>query len=303
MQIKIYADIVFFINLIMDFLIFYIVSRLSLNKAKISRIFLGSLFSAFTYCLIIFIPKLGMLYNYFSSFIILSISVYIIFGRLNIKKFIRLIFYSYISAFTIGGLSSALFYYTNTKNIIGNMLGVSIEHFSFKILIISICSVYIIIKFFVEFIRKILVLKQSFYDVTIFFNNNKVNIRTLLDTGNNLEDPISKNPVLVVEFRSIKKLLPDKIQLLFYEKREKDINNILKEIDDTNIKEKIRIIPFKSIGEENGILLGFVPDKIQIDKENHTLELNNIVIGIYNVELSSNGDYQGLLSQEILQIN
>ena len=64
---------------------------------------------------------------------------------------------------------------------------------------------------------------------------------------------------------------------------------------------KLRLIPFKSIGNENGILIGFKPDSISVYLENETKEIKGgHNSAIYNNKLAQDEQYNGLLHPEIL---
>ena len=59
--------------------------------------------------------------------------------------------------------------------------------------------------------------------------------------------------------------------------------------------EKMRVIPFHSIGKENGILEGYEVDKIEIEYNAEKRELNKVMIAVFQGKLSSKGEYQMIL--------
>lgn len=301
MQAHIYVDIVFFVNLIMNFLIFWICSKLIKEQTKTFRILIGASIGSIMYCIIIFIPIFRNFYGFFSAIIILTFSLLATFGKTSIKKFLILIFYSHMVAFMVGGMSVALYHYTNITDIFGNILGFTANYFSFRTLLLSVIISYIIIKLCAIYIQKIVIMKQCFYEVKIFLGSTSTNILTLVDTGNSLSEPITNSPVIIAEFKSIKEFLPPSIQLLFYEQRENDISSLIDNISECEIENKIRMIPFKSIGKKQGMLIGFKPDKVEIINKDTTKEIKDVIIGIYNFNLSTNGGYQGLLNPRLLE--
>ncbi|MCL2611593.1 MAG: sigma-E processing peptidase SpoIIGA [Defluviitaleaceae bacterium] len=289
MQIVLYADMVFLINFIMDFLIFFVVAKLAKKKIKIIRLILGSFVAALTYCILIFTPILRNYYNFFSSLVVLSLGIIVVFGVKNFRQFLKLMVLSHISAFAIGGLSIALFYYTNITGILGEMLGFTIEYFSFKILLTSSCIIYIITKLSLKAIHNFALRKQCFYDISIFWEDKEVSIKTLVDTGNTLCDPITNAPVIVAEYNHMKNILPE------------NFNEFSIFGDDYELAKKFRLIPFKALGTENGVLIGFKPDKINIYKEDkNTITIEEVIVCIANLTLSQKGEYQGLLNPIIL---
>lgn len=299
MHLYIYADVVFLINFFMNSLIFWIVSKLIKEEVKNYRIIIGASLGSIIYCIIIFTPMLRNFYNFFSAILILVISLLATFGLVSLKKFAKLVFYAHMVAFMVGGMGIAIYHYTNIVDIFGNIMGGG--YFSFSTLALSAAISYMIIKLGSLYVQRMLIMKQTIYTVKIFMDDISVDILALVDTGNSLTEPISRSPVIIVEFKSIKSFLPPKMQLLFYEKRENDLSVITDSISQCKMVNKIRIIPFKSIGKENGTLIGFKPDKIEIVDRESTIEIKDVFIGIFNLNLSVNGDYQGLLNPKMLE--
>ena len=80
---------------------------------------------------------------------------------------------------------------------------------------------------------------------------------------------------------------------------EKIING--EDIDLGEYLPKIRLIPFTSLGKENGILLGLKADNIIINLEENDVSIDNVIVGIYNGVLSKNNKYKALIGLELLE--
>ena len=295
MQIEVYVDILFLINFIMVYFIFFIVNKLIKSKISLKRLAFSSFFATLLYILtIIFIPFSNILSIFIVSLIFI-ISIIIGFKPKTIKYFFKIFLLVNITSFCIGGGSIALFYYINLNSVLNNLLDFTIQHFPLKILIISIISTYIIIKLFLSWYKKIFIKKQSFYNITLYKNNTNVSLNALLDTGNNLKEPITKKPVIIAEFIAIKPILPEKLKIIFYENQEDDLNKLLT-LDNTA---DIRFIPFKSIGKKSGLLIGIKIDKLEIHTENKII-LKDAIVAISNFNLSNDNFYNALLNPELL---
>ena len=142
---------------------------------------------------------------------------------------------------------------------------------------------------------------DMFCSIEIFFEDKSIKVKAIIDTGNMLKDPITKDPVIVVEKSVLYKLIPYKILDDLDQILGGDSNNELYEDKNIEYMSKFRVIPFSSLGRENGLLLGFKADKVitYIDEEKE--ELKNIIIGIYNKKLSKKDKYNALLGLEILE--
>lgn len=131
-------------------------------------------------------------------------------------------------------------------------------------------------------------------NIKVIIDEKSIKTKAIIDTGNFLKEPITKTPVIVLEKNILTEIIPEKI-----------LNNLDKiiigsELDIEEFSSRIRIIPFKSLGKENGILLGFKADKIIIEMEENTITTSNIIIGIYDGCLNKFGKYHGLVGMEII---
>ena len=63
---------------------------------------------------------------------------------------------------------------------------------------------------------------------------------------------------------------------------------------------RLRLIPFTSIGKKNGLLVGVRADAIKVIIGKKDIEHKNMVIGIYQDRLSKEDKYQLLIPCEIL---
>lgn len=74
----------------------------------------------------------------------------------------------------------------------------------------------------------------------------------MLDTGNMLKDPISGESVILLEKQKLCEILPSSLL--------ENMENILGGEFGTNqseqYKTKLRIIPFTSVGKQNGMMIG-----------------------------------------------
>ncbi|NMB43589.1 MAG: hypothetical protein GX995_05615, partial [Clostridiales bacterium] len=129
----------------------------------------------------------------------------------------------------------------------------------------------------------------------LYFKDKSLVLRGLLDTGNNLYDPIFGKPVNVIEYSSIIKLLS-----------EEDADYIKKIIDNnqgltvSNNSLNVFMIPFKSIGRKNGLLPAIKIDKLEIIKGNDTIYNENVLTGIWTGHLSKQGKYQLILHRDLM---
>lgn len=286
MQIEIYADIFFAVNFIMDLLIFWTVSKFIRGKIYFYKIFLGALAASILYCILVFV--FSLYYNIWIALLVLIIAVIITFRPKKILPLIKLIILVHIVAFTIGGMTTALFYCIDFSSFLANMFSFKFENFSLKILIVSTCIAFLFVKLFVGYIKRNIISKQIVYGVDISLGKSNLVFNALVDTGNSLHNGLTGNPIIIAEFDVIKNIFPDEIKLAIYER---DFEKLcLSSI-------KFNFVPFKSIGNESGVLICFKPDYLKILVENEKI-ISDAEVGICNFCLSDS--YHGLINPDLI---
>ena len=263
--------------------------KLNINKI---RILLASIIGG-TYAVISFMSILEE-YSSITLKVALSISmVYLSFYPKNVKILFKQLLIFYLTSFTFGGVAFALLYILKPQDILmknGLLLGT----YPIKIAFLGGILGYIILNISFKIIKGKISKKDMFCEIEICINDKNVIIKGMLDTGNLLREPITNAPVIVVEATSLENVIP--IQIL------RNVQAILKG-EEVIIKEKeympkFRVIPFTSLGKQNGILLGIKSDYIILNEQNR---INDVIIGIYEKSLTKSGNYTALIGLDILE--
>ncbi len=132
--------------------------------------------------------------------------------------------------------------------------------------------------------------------LTLDINGNSVNIHAIIDSGNLLKDPITGASVIVVERNKLEEIIEKNI----LDNLQKIISGEYEVIGNEEYISKFRLIPFSSLGKQNGMLLGFKPDFAEVEFDGSKKSLDNIVIGIYDKNITKNEAYTGLVGLDIL---
>jgi len=225
--------------------------------------------------------------------IILSFTPY------RFKDFFRLIGIFYLITLVFGGAGFALFYFTSFNGIVSNGI-FYMTNISVKNIFISCGIGYILIQFCWGYIKKQLSKEKILMNVRIKINDEIVDIKGIVDTGNSLTDPISKYPVIIVEYNAIKSLLPVELKDIFLNNHVFNFEQVVEQLSDSNWITRSRIIPYQALGTENGMLVGFKPDNVLIHDDKHNRDIKEIIVAIYNKKLSKTGDYMALLHPDLI---
>jgi stage II sporulation protein GA (sporulation sigma-E factor processing peptidase) len=227
--------------------------------------------------------------------VLLSIAIIsIAFNPKKLKELGKELMIFYLTSFTFGGVAFALLYFVKPQNILlknGTLIG------TYPIIIILTGGIagFIMIVTAFKNIKGKLSKKDITCDVMLIIDLKKVYIKAIIDTGNFLKDPITKAPVIVVEKTALYEALPKEL-----------LDNLEHLITGTDINldeymAKIRLIPFTSLGKENGILIGLKTDLVKVNYDNKEFYVQNAIMGIYNGHLSKNDKYEALIGLDMLE--
>ena len=290
-----YADIVLLENLCINYIILLITGKILKSEIKVLRLVLASVIGGI-YAVISYIVSTKALISVIIKIFISLIMIKISFNSKSIKQIIYEIITFYLITFGLGGCVFAIMFSFGNTNIIiknGTLIGIS----SVKILIIGIVFGSMIITKTVKIIKNILKTNSVYGRIRIKINNKEIETSAMLDTGNLLVDPISKIPVVIVEKNKLKNIISEDIL---------NISNFigggkkLNTVSDEYIS-KIKLIPFSSVGEENGMLVGIKADEMIIELDNRKYITEDVIVAIYNKKFETKGNYSALLGLEILE--
>ncbi|ONI38685.1 hypothetical protein AN639_07335 [Candidatus Epulonipiscium fishelsonii] len=278
----IYIDVLFVINLIMDFYIFF-VAKLLLNKpVKIKNLIVASTIASILYCLSIIWPFLQELPCNLYYFILPIISIIYLFEPITIKEFFKVYVINFFSAFIIGGLSFNIHY------LVGG-------HFIVPIISGSIITFIIFISF--ESIRRKVLMLEYEANLDFRIENSLINLTGIIDTGNTLYTMFSKHPVIVVSLDKVNNYLNYEIQELVRNlETAKNIEEVL-----INRPRKVQLIPFESVGCKSGLLVGIEVKDLKIIKGNKTYLHKSSIIGLCSTPVFKDDKYSVLIHPDLIK--
>ena len=260
----IYIDEYFLINFYIDLLVITVAAKIRNTKIKIVRILFGALTGAIYSCVsILFDIKNGII-ELFITYIVMSfIITWISFGFIGKEHLSKNIVVLFVTTFIFCGIINGFF----TKNIIKN---------NFELIVVATLTAFASMGLNRLF-RSNLVANGHFCDVVIIEGNREIRVKALVDTGNSLFEPISKRPVSVVR------------------------NNIADKLKIDNIDEKgAFVIPYRSVGKADGILMGYRADKMKIIYNDKTVMVDKPILAVYKGFFSDKNEYDMLLHPKII---
>ena len=186
----------------------------------------------------------------------------------SIKKAAKQSGYAWMIALTSGGIFMILKQYLSNLWLIG-----------------AILTVLCLWTFYQKLGKNLINRQGGFYEVIFSWNHKNVSVCAFLDTGNFLYEPISHLPVSILEEEAFLRYFHHSLEELIKEHQ----------------MDKIRLIPYRSIGKEDGIMNGILVTDLKIIKEKQRIEVPYAVIAISKVPLSKWDHYEMLLHPDLIK--
>lgn len=295
----IYLDIVFLENVIMNYIIIFATGVVIKTQIKHLNIIIASTIGA-AYTIVMYLNILPIYSNFFMKILLSLVIVYIGLKPKNIKAFCKNLVMFYLVSFVFGGCVFALMYFVKPQ-LASIKNGVFVGVYPIKIALLGGIVSFVILQICFKMVKNKLTKKDMIYEIEIIIDKKSVKLNGLLDTGNLLKDPITGNPVIIVEHNKLYKIIPaevlDNIQKIIGG----DTDELIKNEKFKTVISRFRVIPFFSIGKQNGLLLGIKADYINIVLDEKTESVNNVIIGIYDKSITKNNLYSAIFGLDILE--
>lgn len=295
----VYLDIIFVENILMNYIILFatlIILKVK-NRGQQIRLFASSVIGS-SYAIIVYLNIIPIYSNIITKIVLSIVMIYVAFNPQNVKQLLKQLLIFYLTSFVFGGCAFALIYFIKPERVKMNN-GVFVGTYPIKVTLIAGIIAFIITQIAFKINKIRLDSKNTFINIKIYYEEKILEVKALLDSGNMLKDPISGMPVIIIEKEILHKIIPEEI--LNY------IENIVggeEQKEKTEVKKylsKIRMVPFMSIGKENGMLLGIRIDKVKIETEEINIEKDNVIAGIYNQKLTKDNKYNALIGLNLLE--
>ena len=293
----IYVDVVLLENLCMNYIILFGTGYIIRLKIKHLRILLSSLIGAI-YAILAYAGIFPMYANIFVKIVLSICMVYIAFYPKNIKGMVKELIVFYLVSFALGGCAFALLYIVRPQDIFMKD-GVYIGTYPIKIALLGGIVGFIITYIAFKVVKTRMTKNELIYDMVIKIKDKELTTKVMLDTGNMLKDPISNMSVVLVEKSILYPILPKEL----LENSKNILGGDFKENEYINneYRTRLRIIPFTSVGKQNGMMLGIKVDEIKIITDVDEVINDNAIICVYEKEFSKRKKYFGLIGIDLLE--
>ena len=282
----IYVDTLFLLNAMVDYLLLLASARLAGEPLARLRFLLGAVLGGL-YAVSIFLPGLSFLARPPCRLAAAVLMVLAAFWKS--RRLLRqvVIFFALSCAFGGGVLAIALL--GGRGLALSN--GVLYSGMDLKIVLLSAAGCYGALTLIFQRTGRHTAASGELRPVRLTLGERQVSLTALVDTGNTLTDPATGRPVLVAEADCVEELLPPGIRPSSADLR--DPAGALERLEDP-WRRRFRLLPYRSVGVDRGLLLAVRVDQVQVGEEDR----GPMLAALSPTPVSDGGGYRALLGAD-----
>ena len=282
----IYADTLFFLNALVDYLLLLAAARLAGEPLRRWRFALGAALGG-GYAVAIFLPRLGFLAHPLCRIASAALMLLLAYG--GSRRLLRqgVLFVALTCAF--GGGVVAIGLLGGTGLSLGG--GVVYSALDLKVVLLSAAVCYGVLTLVFQRLARHSAASGELVDIKLHLRGRSVSLTALIDTGNTLADPISGRPVMVAEGERVSALFPRE-----YRPSPADLRDpaaALTHLGTGEWRVRFRLLPYRSVGVERGLLLAVRVDGLELDGQGR----GPVLVALSPTPVSDGGGYQALIGR------
>ena len=260
----VYADVLVVVNLFVNYALLLCSSLILKNRISNIRLLAGAAIGS-AYGLVIFLPEIPIYFELPMRIAVSAAIVLAAFGYRNIRRFLRCFFTFLAVTFAFGGIMLVLWVTVAPVGMIYNN-GTVYFDINLSVLAISTVACFAIVSLISRLIARKAPI-NSVYTLTVTNCERMISGTALCDTGNSLVESFSGYPVIVGEYDTLIRILPQSV-IDYYE-------NPSACADASNL----RLIVCKTVADV-GVLPSFRPKSVEVVSNDRRIKTDEVYIAV-----------------------
>ncbi len=302
----VYIDLIFAANLLIDGILLWLTGWLVKLKVSWWRLILSALVGAL-YVVMMFVPELSFLYTFLIKFGLSVVMLWIAFGFRSLQSYLRALGAFYMINFAAaGGIVGVHYLLQSSGDIWNGILFTSSggQAYRLKIGFWFVLALLPLVLLLFKLIQSSKVRRERLEtyigEVCVEIEGVSVSCPGLLDTGNRLNDPLTRIPVMVMEASLWEGHLPAS-----WKGRLTEISSdkLLLEADGQSFawQDRLRLVPYRGVNRGASLMLALKPDLVTIKLGEETFFSKRVLIGLDGGTLSGDGAYRAVIHPDLTQ--
>ncbi|MBU5210979.1 sigma-E processing peptidase SpoIIGA [Heyndrickxia sp. FSL K6-6286] len=297
----VYMDVIWLLNFIVDVMLLWITAIIMKRPISKWKLLLGGLIGSLLIVMSL-TPLSAYAGNPFIKLLFSFVMVFTVFGYKRFKYFISNVLTFYFVTFLTGGILIGVHYFIQFDfQLQSSVLLASVRGFgdpiSWLFILFGIPIAWYFSKKRIETFEITTIQFDQLVDVMVEINGVSIQVKGLIDSGNQLYDPLSRQPVMIISTQSFRNQLPTEI----IEATEHSENFLQGKTElPSEWSERVRFIPAKTVSKGNQLLLAYKPDQMIIQKDHESWNVQKALISFSNHALSSEDVFQCIVHPKML---
>lgn len=299
----IYLDAVWVLNFFLDMMLLMLTKHLAKVKASGIRLIFGAFVASLLVPLSFFFPN--TFFTTVTGKLIFSIIIILCtFGFYTVFRIFKILFIFYFITFAIGGGLIALHFLfqhpiaISSSGLLTFQTGYG-DPVSWIFVIIGFPLVWLFTKKRMDKHAIEKIQYNQLYPVTIQINKQSYSTMGYIDSGNQLIDPLTRQPVVICDETFLKQWFTDEDWLMLRNAHENlEFNHV-----PTTWEKRLYFVPYQGVNGQREFLFAIKPDKLIIAYEEEHITVSRVLIGIQFAHLTKDESYRCLLHPQIIQLS
>lgn len=297
----IYLDLIWILNFGLDTILLLLCATVLKRQFKWWRLCLGGFIGSLI-VLLMFTQFSDIMLHPAVKILFSLIMVLVAFGYKRLRFFIENLLTFYFSTFVVGGGLVGIHFLFDQQYLLVDEMVSTQPQFGDPISWLFVCLGFPILAYFskarVEDMKMKNITFDQLADVKISLNGVEIHTKGLIDSGNQLVDPLTKTPVMIVAATLLEEVLPSSLLQL-----SKNVQSFSHDEDiDHDWYARVRFVPYRSVGQSNQLLLALKPDHVTIVHNSQEIHVEKVLVGISHTTLSVEGQYESIIHPKLLVI-
>ena len=280
----IYVDTLFLLNTLVDYLLLLAAARLAGEPLRRWRFALGAALGGL-YAVAIFLPGLGFLSHPLCRLASVVLMMLVSYG--GSRRLLRQGVLFVALTFAFGGGVVAIGLMGGTGLSLGK--GVFYSALDLKVVLLSAAVCYGVLTLVFQRLARHSATSGELVNIKLYLGENTADLTALVDTGNTLTDPVSGQPVVVAEGERLGQLFPQGKRPSLVDLR--NPTGALTRLGTGEWKSRFRLLPYRSVGVDHGLLLAVRVDRMELDGQ----RIGPMLVALSPTSVSDGGGYQALI--------
>lgn len=272
----VYIDVVFAVNTIMDMMVLTILNRVLSYRTTKRRLAAGAVIGGIWSCVVSVTPGLPPAVEILGTYVaVSSLMAAVAYDLKRFREVVKSVAGIYLVSVVMGGVMLVLYEHTRagyyTWRIMHTGLRGNIPAAVWMLMAAGAAAACYGFSGGVRSLIRTMAHRKDLCRVILRYGEREESITGLIDTGNQLREPVSGQPVHVAAAGLMKRLCPAVRGVVY--------------------------VPYQSVGTSRGILPAVFIDQMEVEQEGRTYRLEKPLIAITKQDLSPSGEYQILIQK------